>query len=345
MTDVMQQMTNTQLTRPTEQSATRLFAIDSAKGIGILLVVFGHAWRGLMGAGVLTDGVMARTVDAAVYAFHMPLFFFLSGLLFLETLQKYDASHLLRGRVTRLLWPMALWSWLFFGLKLAAGGQANSPVALSDFPLVPLPPYEHLWFLWALFLCQTLLIGVYALGMSRLDDKILRIAAGAVAVVLAVLNPFMSVPSLVWGPMVEHIPYFLAGIAGGGLVMLRPSLSIGVFAGAGFVVMTAILGPQKASIVWSLALIILGWVAWQAIDRSSPACGRVLQGLRYLGQVSMVIYLTHTAFSAAFRIILLKAGVQDPVTLLLVTVGVGILAPIAVLWSARRLRLVRILGF
>lgn len=345
MTDVMQQLTNAQLTRPTEQTSSRLFAIDSAKGIGILLVVFGHAWRGLMGAGVLSDGVFARTVDAAVYAFHMPLFFFLSGLLFLETLQKYETGSLLQGRVTRLLWPMALWSWLFFGLKLTAGGQANSPVALSDFPLVPLPPYEHLWFLWALFLCQTLLIGVYALGMSRLDDKVIRIASGAVALALAVLNPFMSVPSLVWGPMVEHIPYFLAGIAAGGLVALRPSLAIGLLAGAGFAVMSAILGPHKASVVWSLALIILGWVAWQSIDRSAPSSGRVLQGLRYLGQVSMVIYLTHTAFSAAFRIALLKAGVQDPVTLLIVTVGIGVIAPIGVLWAARRLRLVRILGF
>ena len=87
----------------------RFDAIDSAKGIGIILVVFGHAWRGAFGAGLIPNTVLFGAIDAGIYAFHMPLFFFLSGLLFLETLRKYDMGKLLKGRVTRLLcsgpWP------------------------------------------------------------------------------------------------------------------------------------------------------------------------------------------------------------------------------------------------
>lgn len=48
--------------------ATRLDWVDVARGVGILAVVAGHVWTG----GPLRD---------AVYSFHMPLFFLLSGML------------------------------------------------------------------------------------------------------------------------------------------------------------------------------------------------------------------------------------------------------------------------
>jgi fucose 4-O-acetylase-like acetyltransferase len=49
--------------------------IDVAKGIGILLVVFGHSWIVLHEKGELSK---------IIFSFHMPLFFFLSGV-FLNT--------------------------------------------------------------------------------------------------------------------------------------------------------------------------------------------------------------------------------------------------------------------
>lgn len=50
-----------------------------AMGIGILLVVYGHAARGLERAGLPIDPDIFSFVDAVSYAFHMPLFFFVSG--------------------------------------------------------------------------------------------------------------------------------------------------------------------------------------------------------------------------------------------------------------------------
>ena len=45
----------------------RIFWIDALRGIGIFLVVLGHTfWKG----------------HNVIYAFHMPLFFFISGILF-----------------------------------------------------------------------------------------------------------------------------------------------------------------------------------------------------------------------------------------------------------------------
>jgi len=51
--------------------------IDIARGIGILLVVFGHNWI------ILNE---KKELFHVIYSFHMPLFFFLSGLLIKSTL-------------------------------------------------------------------------------------------------------------------------------------------------------------------------------------------------------------------------------------------------------------------
>jgi Fucose 4-O-acetylase and related acetyltransferases len=53
----------------------RILALDVAKGVGILLVVFGHVWRGAFDAGLAISEGMYRLIDNAIYAFHMPLFF------------------------------------------------------------------------------------------------------------------------------------------------------------------------------------------------------------------------------------------------------------------------------
>jgi len=325
----------------------RLDAIDSAKGIGILLVVFGHAWRGAHSAGLLADEALFQAIDFAVYAFHMPLFFFLSGLLFLETLGKYTASTSLKGRLTRLLWPMVLWSWIFFGLKLAAGSSANTPVTLADFPIIPLPPFEHLWFLWALFLCQTLLVFGYVAGGGCLPATRLRWLLAAGALLFALVNPYISVPSLLWGPMFEHLPYFLAGIAAGGILSCRMPLWAGFICTSAFAALVWAVQGEKASVLHSLGLIAFGWGAWLCADRGVGAgqAHTTLRFLRAIGQASMAIYLTHTVFAAGLRIILLKSGVENVSVILLATVVIGIIAPVAMGRCAQRLRLTKLLGF
>lgn len=61
--------------------------LDSAKGFGIILVVLGHA-------------SLVMPLNRTLYAFHMPLFFIISGLLFKE--------HPLRDTATRK--ARRLWS-------------------------------------------------------------------------------------------------------------------------------------------------------------------------------------------------------------------------------------------
>lgn len=68
-------------------------AIDVAKGLGIILVVFGHNWIVLHDKGELFR---------VIYSFHMPLFFFLSGIYIKES---ETLGSFLRSRADALLKP------------------------------------------------------------------------------------------------------------------------------------------------------------------------------------------------------------------------------------------------
>jgi fucose 4-O-acetylase-like acetyltransferase len=56
----------------------RIAWADYAKGMGIILVVYGHSARGLMSSGMIPSVSIFSVVDYTIYTFHMPLFFFLS---------------------------------------------------------------------------------------------------------------------------------------------------------------------------------------------------------------------------------------------------------------------------
>lgn len=56
----------------TTDNNKRLDYLDVAKGIGILLVILGHCQLGRIGRA-----------HSLIYSFHMPLFFFISGVCFL----------------------------------------------------------------------------------------------------------------------------------------------------------------------------------------------------------------------------------------------------------------------
>jgi uncharacterized membrane protein YcfT len=77
--------------RPASEPLARsshLTWVDAAKGFGIILVVFGHTLRGLVSSEILKSTPLVRFVDDWIYAFHMPLFFFLSDLFLFRSMSK-----------------------------------------------------------------------------------------------------------------------------------------------------------------------------------------------------------------------------------------------------------------
>ncbi len=88
----------------------RSYWVDYAKAIGILLVVYGHVLRGLYDANILFSKEFYELSDSVVYSFHMPLFFFLSGLFFYNSLLKYGGIKLIKNKIDTIIYPYIIWS-------------------------------------------------------------------------------------------------------------------------------------------------------------------------------------------------------------------------------------------
>lgn len=138
----------------------RIFHVDVARGIAILLVVLGHSC-------LTTDGALNRVI----LSFHMPLFFFLSGVF----AKKLPFNQLLEGALLkskRILIPQIILGITLIVLKgsiwVAKGNVIN------DFNFLKCFIY---WFLPTLWLCTIIyLLLALLVNFDRLSSKIFSIA-------------------------------------------------------------------------------------------------------------------------------------------------------------------------
>jgi fucose 4-O-acetylase-like acetyltransferase len=134
---------------------TRNQILDIMKGIGILFVVFGHAIA-RQGSG---NG-FSQTVINWIYTFHMPLFFFISGYIMHETI-KGNRLIWIGYKALYLLIPHYIFNFLFYYRDYLLGFKVQR---LSQVYTLPQWIWHSVyliegdWFLWALFMCFTLML-------------------------------------------------------------------------------------------------------------------------------------------------------------------------------------------
>jgi|GEM_PF-1050898 len=185
---------------------SRFEIVDAVKGIAIVLMVFGHTEQGCMHRQ-WWDGdphVIAwiKFADAFIYSFHMPAFFFVSGLFLTRSIEKRGARLFVLEKVKALLYPYVLWG-LIEGLsdpltdRFRSGHNPFSIKAL----LLGLAEGNASWFLITLFLCTMFALAIYRL--PRWTQLILALGAACAV-------PDMGIQVL-YAPFV-NFPFVLAGM-------------------------------------------------------------------------------------------------------------------------------------
>lgn len=130
--------------------ANRLITLDIAKTICIILVVIGHYHPE-------NSPTWFSSIRDIIYSFHMPLFMFASGYIYISTLlAKNTYMEFILKKVRRLLVPYFTTSILIISLKLISQENMyieNPTSYLSYFKMLYSPEAGYfLWFIWALFL-------------------------------------------------------------------------------------------------------------------------------------------------------------------------------------------------
>lgn len=166
----------------------RIETIDIAKGIGIILVVLGHLSSPINEVGWLSF------MRGFVYQFHIPLFFFLSGI-FIKTRESW--SLFLKKKVARLYLPYAVSNLVFLAVYMFAHAANGDEIVLLDMVkhagkvllgMAVTPLGGATWFLFVLFVSQ-IIYRIISQLFSQVGDAFMFLAIVVMGISGMLLHP------------------------------------------------------------------------------------------------------------------------------------------------------------
>ncbi|HBC20930.1 MAG TPA: hypothetical protein DC009_02290 [Porphyromonadaceae bacterium] len=318
----------------------RLWEIDFARAVAIVLVVMGH-WA--IGGG--EPRWWTAAVDA-IYTFHMPLFLAMSGYLYMRG-SKPGRKYLpfLKGKAMRLLVPYFTVSVIVVTIKYLTQGAAivQHPVTAATYFEVLYRPAagRFLWFVWALWWMFVIMPAF----RSRASRLILFVAAAVCAYV-----PFPDNDLLGLERTARMMVWFVAGTLlydwRGFLPMRSRGMAFGAFALFAALLAAYLCGWQPAEyVIPYVAVYALPAMAYQWSARSG---GRTRGVMLSLSSASFLVYLLHTTFEGFVKSFYLRYAPAGDECLYALAAIAGVAAGTAVPWwlyakVLTRFRITRIL--
>lgn len=312
--------------------------VDYAKGVGILLVVYGHVARGMANAGITINETLYRLADSMIYSFHMPLFFFLSGLYFQGSVQRHGRWPLITEKLRTVLYPYAVWSLLQGGIEVMLSRFTTAKTSWADVLALGWQPRAQFWFLYVLFLLFALLTLLYRKNTRWLLLSFSTAAGGWIA------QQFLQIPFPL-DFIASYALYFLAG----SLWMqwqqedrLRNlSALTGIALLSGSILLSAVYHVQwgftfQSRSLWLLPIALSSIVGICLLCRQWAGSVRpILQKtgavIAWCGRYSMPVYLMHILTGSGVRIVLSKLlHIEDPAIHLFAGCLAGVLIPVLI---------------
>lgn len=185
----------------------RLPIVDAVKGFAIILMVLGHTEQGAMHRQIWASSqrieYAVKFADAFIYSFHMPAFFFVSGLFLASSVGRRGRLGFVLEKAKTLLYPYILWALL---------GILTDPLTLRFRSVTRLPSFhdrflglvtgDSNWFLITLFVTQLsallLLRLPHWLQMLTALAACLLVPSGSIAVLSKPLLFFPFVVAGIW---------------------------------------------------------------------------------------------------------------------------------------------------
>jgi fucose 4-O-acetylase-like acetyltransferase len=321
-------------------------SLDIAKGFGILLVVLGHCLEGLKTSGFFPITVAWPTLTIfAIYLFHMPLFFVVSG--HLASGKHRPAGTTLARLVPTIVYPYFLWSILEGLMLVYLSKYTNSHISISSLYKILWHPIVPYWFLYALFVCH-----VGYLAIRKLSHQVQL--AIAVAVFVAPLFFMAAIARFQLLILLETVRGFLFFVLG--VVSVTQVKQLGRWAAIAATLLFALLAvalyqSQLGGNIGTLAVVpvsIAGIVATLAWSRLLAAQDGFLSKalaapLAFLGRYSMSIYVMHIFFTSGVRIALKRLASRPTLAITVIEIvaatAIGTLLPLGINWLVSKLDL------
>lgn len=318
--------------------------VTYAKGIGIILVVYGHVARGIINAGLPLDLPIFKMADSVIYTFHMPLFFFLSGIFFHDSFIKRGSLGLVANKLDSIIYPYVVWSLLQGMCEVLLSGYTNGDTTLAEVFSFAWKPRAQFWFLYALFQIFLVWSLIYAWIQNISAFRSLLFS-----MVLYLLASPLSDSINIAGYVTNNAPFF----------------TLGIF----FNEIKSAFEKRKTFLVWTLGgLFLSGQYLFHVtfgLHYLSGGMGKIAlatisiflvvaaamhlstlraNGLAIIGTYSMSIYLMHILAASGSRVIFKKLfGVESVIAHLIIGTAIGIGAPLLAHFLIRKYKLLFLL--
>lgn len=295
-------------------SKKRITWLDSLKGFAIICVVMGHVVDGYINGSAYPSTVVEEFgIYQALYAFHMPLFFLISGFMFslayIDKGGKAKASKL-KTQLLDIAAVYVIFSILMVAFKVLCSKFANNPASFSDLINVWWRPIGPYWYLYVLAL-------FYVSNIALAKFKMRAILATFLFILSAFAALLPSLPVLTFYRFFFFLPFFYLGtiLQRDGRTPNWGAAIAGLAVGCALCLLFWSHSTESYSRIVShlpfvntivaLGLSIFLWKAFSAVkwldNKTFNICGRYC----------LEIYVTHCFLTAGFRNVFMALGVTN----------------------------------
>ena len=270
--------------------------IDTLRGFACLLLVGYHVVGADPDHGLrVADGALRWINDGLAYL-RMPLFTFLSGLVYGLRPFNGDSKAFALGKTRRLLVPMLFVGTLFALLQAATPGTNSSAGAWY---LLHIRPVAHFWFVESLFWVFVMIWALERWNLIGNSKGFALTLALSCALYLSVRGwPWLGIDGAIY-----LLPYFLVGLACSRFPILPPLSNVwvkwgltAIAIGAAVAMGMPVPNPDRRTV----AMLLVG----VALCLLSLGLKMAVPWLAKIGHHSYAIYLWHVFFTAPIRIAL-----------------------------------------
>lgn len=285
-------------------------------------------------------------MNSWLYQFRMPTIAFVLGLFIPRSVEKYGALPYLLRRLVFVLYVYAVWYLIQMSVELVTSPLKNHPITPADAASVWTTP-AHLWFIPYLLVSAAVMTLAQPWRPGRRWTLLLLLG---ITLLTWGWNPDL------WGMRGWSLLFFtgLGALLGAprlgkvlsqrrGSVLLAGAAALALFVWLSTGPLASLLHPSTEWVYRRADLGLTGPGWWSLLSFASAMAGLIfMAGLsaalaavpalaacgRYIGQRTLDIYLAHVVVVAGARIILVRAGLEQPMPLLAVLMVLGVGVPL-----------------
>ncbi len=184
-----------------ETQPKRSLLIDILRGLSIALVVLGHTDEGTLHRYWWNGSMTGYRIKFFIYSFHMPAFFFVSGIFLCASVQKRGGWRFTIEKLRTMIYPYLLWALIYAPIPIYYSKVLRSaPISWATFA-ADMVTARYSWFLPTIFF--TVIVGML----------LRRVPMPLLFVLSALVSLYWPVTGLVFVDRgLKHLPFLVVGM-------------------------------------------------------------------------------------------------------------------------------------